>query len=37
MTKFAALRQKTHSYLTDDNDKNKKAKETKRSCHKRKL
>ena len=31
MTEFAALRSKTYSYLTDDenNDENKKAKETK--------
>ena len=27
---FAALRPKTHSYLTDNNDKNKKAKATKK-------
>ena len=37
MTEFAALRPKSYSYLTDDNDKNKKAKGTKGSCHKRKL
>ena len=31
MTDIAALRTKTHSYLTDDNDENKKAKGTKNS------
>ena len=30
MTEFACLRQKTYSYLTDDNDENKKAKDTKK-------
>ena len=30
MTEFAALRQKTYSYLTDNNDENKKAKRSKR-------
>ena len=29
MAEFACFRQKTYSYLTDDNDKNKKAKDTK--------
>ena len=29
MTKFAALRSKTYSYLTEDNEENKKAKDTK--------
>ena len=29
MTEFAALRPKTYTYLTDDNDDNKKAKDTK--------
>ena len=31
MTEFAALRPKTYSYLTDDNDKNKKVQD-KRKC-----
>ena len=37
MTEFAALRSKTYSYLTDDenNDENKKQKKQK-MCHKRK-
>ena len=30
MTEFAALRQKTYSYLTDDNDGNKNTKDTKK-------
>ena len=36
MEEFVALRPKTYSYLTDDNDENKKAKVTKKVCHKRK-
>ena len=32
---FAALRLKTYGYLVDDNDEDKKAKDTKK-CHKRK-
>ena len=35
MADFAVLRQKTHSYLTDGNDKNKKAKGTKKYVIKR--
>ena len=31
MTEFPVLRPKTYSYLTDDSDKNKKAKGTKKS------
>ena len=34
MTEFACLRQKTYSYLTDDNDENKKAKDTKKCVKK---
>ena len=37
MTVFAALRTKTYSYLTDNNDKNKKAKCTKKCVMKLKL
>ena len=36
MTEFAALRPKTYSYFTDDNDKNKKAKGVKKSVIKQK-
>ena len=32
MTEFAALRPKTYSYITDNNDENKKAKEQKVCC-----
>ena len=32
MTEFASLRPKTYSYLTDDNDENRKAKDTKKSA-----
>ena len=34
---IAALRPKAYSYLTDDNDENRKAKDTKRSIMKQKL
>ena len=37
MTEFAALRLKTYSYLTDENDENKKAKGTKKCFKKGKL
>ena len=37
MAEFAALRLKTYSYLTDDNDENKKAKDTKKCVIKRKI
>ena len=37
MIKFAALRAKTYSYLTDNNDEDKKAKGTKKCVVKRKL
>ena len=37
MTEFAALRQKTYSYLTDDGNSNKKAKRTKKCVIKRRL
>ena len=37
MTDFSALRQKTYSYLTNDNDQNKKAKDTKKFVIKKKL
>ena len=37
MTEFAALRPKTYSYLMDDGDSNKEAKETKMCVIKRKL
>ena len=37
MAEFAALRLKTYSYLTDDNDENKKAKDTKKCLIKRKI
>ena len=33
LTEFAALRPKSHSYLTDDNDENKKNKRHKNVCH----
>ena len=36
MTEFAAVRPKTSSYLTDDDYKNKKAKNKKNVCHKMK-
>ena len=37
ITKFAALRPKAYSYLTDDNDENKKEKRTKKWVTERKL
>ena len=37
MTEFAALRPKRNSYVTDENDENKKAKGTKKCVRKRKL
>ena len=37
MTEFVALRPKTYSYLTDDNDENKRAKGTKNCALKRNL
>ena len=37
MAKFAALRPKTYSYLTDDNEENKKAKGIKKCVIKQKL
>ena len=37
MVEFTALRPKTYSYLTDDNDENRKSKSTKTSVVKRKL
>ena len=37
MAEFACLRQKTYSYLTDDNDENKKPKDTKRCVIKKPL
>ena len=36
MTKFFRLRAKTYSYLTDDGSEYKKAKVTKKMCHKKK-
>ena len=36
MTEFAAVRPKTGSYVTDDDYKNKKAKNKKNVCHKMK-
>ena len=36
MTEFVAFRPKIYSYLTDDNDKNKKGKDTKKVCRKKK-
>ena len=36
MAEFAALRSETFSYLTDDNDKNKKSKRHKKVCHRKK-
>ena len=36
MKEFAGLRAKTYSYLKDNNDEDKKAKETKKVCHKKK-
>ena len=35
--KFVGLRAKTYSYLIDDGSENKKAKDTKKKCHKKKL
>ena len=35
MTKFVALRGKTYSYLIDDSSGDKKAKGTKKVCHKK--
>ena len=37
MTEFATLRPKRNSYVTDENDENKKAKGTKKCVRKRKL
>ena len=37
MIEFAALRRKTSSHITDDDDKNKKTKRTKKCALKRKL
>ena len=37
MKEFAALREKTRSYLTDNNDEDKKAKDTQKCVIKRKL
>ena len=37
MAEFAALRLKTYGYLTDDNDENKKAKDTKQCALQQKL
>ena len=36
MTKFVGLRAKTYSYLKDDDSEDKKAKDTKKVCHKKK-
>ena len=36
MTKFVGLRAKPYSYLIDDGSKDKKAKSTKKVCHKKK-
>ena len=36
MTKFVGLRAKTYSYLKDDDSEDKKAKGTKKVCHKKK-
>ena len=36
MAEIVALRPKTYSYLIDNNDENKKAKDTKKMCHKKK-
>ena len=36
MTEFVASRPKIYSYLTDDNDENKKVKDTKKVCRKKK-
>ena len=33
--KFVGLRAKTYSYLIDDGSENKKAKDTKKKCHKK--
>ena len=35
--KFVGLRAKTYSYLIDDGSENKKAKDTKKKCHKKKI
>ena len=37
MTKFVGLRAKTYSYLIDDSSEDKRAKDTKKVCQKRKL
>ena len=37
MTKFATLRSKAHSYLTDDNCEKKRKKKAQRMCHKTKI
>ena len=37
MTEFTSLRPKTYSYLTNDNERNKNAKDTKKCLIKRKL
>ena len=36
MVKFVGLRAKTYTYLKDDGSKDKKAKDTKKVCHKKK-
>ena len=36
ITKFVGLRAKTYSYLIDDSSEDKKAKGTKKVCHKKK-
>ena len=36
MTKFVELRAKRYNYLSDNNDEDKKAKGTKKVCHKKK-
>ena len=36
MAEFVALRSETFSYLTDDNEKNKKSKRHKKVCHRKK-
>ena len=36
MAETVALRPKTYSYLIDNNDENKKAKDAKKMCHKKK-
>ena len=36
MKEFVGLRAKTYSYLKDNNDEDKKAKDTKKVCHEKK-